>query len=284
MTNPTPRIGPLGETADDVVPFRRTRLYTDHELTIILPAHNEEERLPGTLRALCAFMDRTSVDYRVLVVDDGSSDGTALCGEGVHGRISTLRQPQQRGKGAAVRAGMLHAAGRVLSFTDADLPFDLTALLQGYELIRRGDCDVVYGARNVAGAACHARRRFLRTIASTVFREIVRLLISPDVPDTQCGLKLFRREAAREIFSRATVDGFAFDAEVVLLSRRLRLPFQRVPVTLLNEYASSLSLFRHALPMLADVFRVRTRDWRGRYDWSQGEGGDGQSDHRWAAA
>jgi dolichyl-phosphate beta-glucosyltransferase len=270
--------------AGDVLPFAGTHRDSGHDLTIIVPAHNEQHRLPGTLRAMCAFMDRTNVDYRVLVVDDGSSDATALCSEGLHVRASTLRQPQHCGKGAAVRAGMLHASGQVLAFTDADLPYDLTALLQGYESIRNGCCDVVYGARNIAGAACHAPRRVMRTLATTVFREIMRVLVSREVPDTQCGLKLFRREAAREIFSRTTVDGFAFDAEVVFLARRLRLHFQRVPVTLVNEYSSTLSLSRHALPMLADVLRVRARDWRGRYEWSPRVEGDEQPDRRRMAA
>ena len=101
-------------------------------------------------------------------------------------------------------------------------------------------------------------------LATFAFREVVRRLVSREVTDTQCGLKLFSRRAALEIFARATIDGFAFDAEVVMLTHRLGLPFRRVPVTLINEFASTLSLRRNALPMLLDVMRLRLRDRAGR--------------------
>ena len=103
-------------------------------------------------------------------------------------------------------------------------------------------------------------------MASFVFRQFVRLLVSRRITDTQCGLKLFSREAAGEVFSRAVVNGFAFDAEAIFLSLKLGLTLERVPVKLVNDYASTLSLTRHALPMLLDLLRLRVRDWQGRYD------------------
>ena len=128
----------------------------------------------------------------------------------------------------------------MLAFTDADLPFRLTALRQGYEWIRRGQCEVVFGARDIEGSENLAPRRLWRRLATFAFREVVRRLVSREVTDTQCGLKLFSRRAALEIFGRATIDGFAFDAEVVMLTHRLGLPFRRVPVTLVNEFSSTL--------------------------------------------
>jgi dolichyl-phosphate beta-glucosyltransferase len=240
---------------------------TDHALTVVIPAHNERRRLPRTLASLGEYLDAWGVDYRVLVVDDGSRDGTAECTGGCGDRFATHSLSRQRGKGAAVRAGMLRATGAVVAFTDADLPFDLAAMRAGFDVLRARRCQVVYGARDTKGAAVRARRRLARTIASATFRHIVAQLISREVTDTQCGLKLFRREAAIEVFSRATIDGFAFDTEVVFLSRRMGLPYVRLPVTLVNEYGSTISLARHALPMLYDVLRVRWRNWRGEYDW-----------------
>ena len=122
---------------------------------------------------------------------------------------------------------------------------------------------MVFGARDIEGSENLAPRRLLRRLATFAFREIVRRLVSHEVTDTQCGLKLFSRRAALEIFGRATIDGFAFDAEVVLLTHRLGLPFRRVPVTLVNEFSSTLSLRRNALPMLLDVLRLRLRDRTG---------------------
>jgi dolichyl-phosphate beta-glucosyltransferase len=254
---------------------------SDHDLTIILPAFNEEQRLPWTLSQLAAFLSDWDADWRVLVVDDGSRDRTATLTERFGPRFSTIRLEQQGGKGRAVRTAMLRATGRVAAFTDADLPFDLSALQRGYEWIRGGQCDVVFGARDLAESRHLAPRHFARQIATVVFREVVKCLISRQVTDTQCGLKLFSRRAALEIFSRATIDGFAFDAEVVLLARRLKLSFRRVPVTLINDYASTLSLRRHALPMLMDVLRLRLRSWFGRQQAPpefQYVGWDGQSE------
>jgi len=235
----------------------------DHDLTVIIPAYNEEKRLPWTLSELTAFLDDWGIDYRVLVADDGSTDGTSALTRKLGPRCSTLRILPQGGKGRAVRVAMLRATGRVLCFTDADLPFRLTALRQGYQWICRGDCDVVFGARDVEGAENLAPRRLARRLATFAFREIVRRMVSREVTDTQCGLKLFSRPAALDIFGRATIDGFAFDAEVVLLTHRLGLPFRRVPVTLVNEFASTLSLRRNALPMLLDVLRLRLRERAG---------------------
>jgi dolichyl-phosphate beta-glucosyltransferase len=103
-------------------------------------------------------------------------------------------------------------------------------------------------------------------MATYAFRSIVQWLISSEVPDTQCGLKVFRHRAAREIFLRTSVDGFAFDAEVVFLTQRLGLTYCRIPVVLINEYSSTLSVSRHALPMLLDLLRIRWRAWRGLYE------------------
>ena len=123
---------------------------------------------------------------------------------------------------------------------------------------------MVFGARDIEGAEHLAPRRLARRLATFAFREVVRRMVSREVTDTQCGLKLFSRPAALEIFGRATIDGFAFDAEVVLLTHRLGLPFRRVPVTLVNEFASTLSLRRNALPMLLDVMRLWLRERTGR--------------------
>lgn len=233
---------------------------TDHDLTVIIPAYNEEKRLPWTLAQLGVFLNECGVDYRVMVVDDGSTDQTAELTQDLGPRFSTLLVAPQRGKGRAVRLGMLHATGRVVAFTDADLPFDLTALRQGYDWIRHGQCQVVFGARDIEGAGNLARRRFWRRLTTLAFRQLVHLILPRQVTDTQCGLKLFERRAALEIFGRATIDGFAFDTEVVVLTHRLGLSFRRVPVVLVNESTSTLSLRRNALPMLLDVLRLWARD------------------------
>jgi dolichyl-phosphate beta-glucosyltransferase len=257
----TDRTAPLIRAlTPDSIPVRPI----DHDLTVVIPAHNEEHRLPWTLAELTAFLEVAKSDYRVLVVDDGSSDRTASIAEQFGRRCTTLRLHRQGGKGRAVRSAMLRATGRILAFTDADLPFDLSALQSGYELLDRGECRVVFGARDLTESVSVVPRRLMRHLATHAFRAVVGTLISRQVTDTQCGLKLFERRAALEIFSRATIDGFAFDAEVVLLTHRLGYAFRRIPVKLINDYASTLSVRRNVVPMLTDVVRLWLRSYFGR--------------------
>lgn len=243
---------------------------TDHDLTLVIPAYNEESRLPKTLTDAAVFLDRWGIDYRVIVVDDGSKDNTAKLAEQYGSRFSTIRQPNG-GKGSAVQNGLLAATGRVVAFTDADLPYDLVSLKAAYDIVSQGEADAVFGSLDMDDSANLVERQFLRTLASQVFRGIVTLLVSRQIRDTQCGLKVFSRSAARAIFSRSTIKGFAFDAEAVFLAHCLKLRLQKVPVTLINEYASTISLSRNAIPMLMDVVRVRWRALKGQYDFQSND-------------
>lgn len=236
-----------------------------HDLTLVVPAYNEQNRLPATLRDLQKFLDEWGIDYRVLVADDGSQDRTSELTTEFGYRFSTLSLPRQSGKGAAVRMGVLAAQGNVIAFTDADLPYDLTALKAGFTWIRKGGCDVVFGARDLEESRHDVPRRWSRSLATSVFRTVVSTLVSRQVTDTQCGLKIFSQQAARRIFGMTQINGFAFDAEVVFLTHFLGLPFERVAVTLINEYSSTLSLTRHAWPMFLDVLKLRWRAWQGHY-------------------
>ena len=233
----------------------------DHDFSLVIPAFNEEQRLPWTLAELRRFLDSWEIDYRVLVADDGGTDSTPTLAKGMGPRFSTVSLPQNRGKGAALRNAMLRATGKVVAFTDADLPFELQSLRQAYDLVHNAHCEVVFGARDLAQSTHRARRKLSRTLATWLFREVVKRLVSREITDTQCGLKAFSLRAAREVFSRLTLDGFSFDAEVVFLTQRLGLSFQRIPVNLVREYGSTLSLWRHTMPMLCDIVALW---WRNR--------------------
>src|SRR5579863_3427042 len=227
-----------GETLAQTIPARphfgmsqqsrtaRGLATADHDLTIVVPAYNEENRLPATLDGLAAYLDPWGIDYRVLVVADGSPNRTAELAGRRGPRFSTISQ-ENAGKGAAVRNGILHATGRIVAFTDADLPYDLDSLRTAYHLIAADQCEVVFGARDLEDSTVLAPRRLMRTLAHWVFSQIMKYLVSREVTDTQCGLKIFSRRAAFEIFSRTMINGFAFDAEVVYLAKRLSLPFRR---------------------------------------------------------
>lgn len=256
MTGPTPslaRAPGIGRTPATAAEFG---------LTVVVPAFNEVARLPRALEDLAAWTRHRDFTVEILVVDDGSRDATAVvaaahpCGCGV------IRLVANSGKGAAVRTGMLAGRGAVIAFTDADLPYRLDALEEAYDLIAAGAADVVYGGRDLAGSAEAVSRSASRSLASVCYRRFVSRLVSRDVPDTQCGLKAYGRSAARSVFSRVRTDGFAFDAEAIFVARRLGLVAARVPVVLVNEEGSTVSLRRHAASMVGDVVRARLRHWR----------------------
>ena len=146
-------------------------LESEHDLTVIIPAFNEESRLPWTLAELGRFLDASGIDYRVLVADDGSTDSTATLTDALGPRFATISLDRNRGKGAAVRTAMLQASGSVVAFTDADLPYELSALQAGYQQIRSGETEVVFGARDLEQSTHSARRRFSRTVATWFFRK-----------------------------------------------------------------------------------------------------------------
>lgn len=232
------------------------------DLTVVVPAYNEASRLPHALDGLAAWCACQDMAVEVLVVDDGSRDATARAAAAHPLGCSVVRLTQNAGKGAAVRTGMRLGRGRIVAFTDADLPFDLAALRWACDVIGAGIADVVYGGRDLEGSVESVARSPARSLASRCFRSVTRHLIARDIGDTQCGLKVFRREAAREIFSRVQTDGFAFDAEAILVARRLGCASARVPVRLVSDAGSTVSLRRHAAKMLRDIVAARLRHRR----------------------
>ena len=225
-------------------------------LSVIIPAFNEEARLIPSLEKVVAYLSRQSYSWEVLVADDGSSDGTAtlvnqwaLVHQGV--RIETI---PHRGKGWAVRHGMLAASGEYRFMCDADLAMPIEGL--GAFLERMGEgYDIVIGSRQIADA-----RRFnepaTRHILGRLFNWSVRLLAVGGFQDTQCGFKMFRRRAARDVLALQRLEGWAFDVEVLYLARRLGYSIVEVPVEWHESGDSRLGFFS-PFWMALDLFKVR---------------------------
>jgi hypothetical protein len=223
-------------------------------LTVILPCYNEARRLPATLQAFLAHLSSVPGEVEILVVDDGSTDATVAAAEAAAGgdpRVRVIRTGPNRGKGFAVRVGMLAAAGDRVVFTDADGSY--------------GPDEVDRVARALAGAPvaigtrdpAEAGERLARRVASGVFNGAVRALLGLPFGDTQCGLKGFRRDAARAVFGRARLDGFAFDAEALVLARRLGLAVAEVPVRAQERAGSKVRVLADGPRMLAELWAVR---------------------------
>jgi len=236
-------------------------------LSIIIPAYNEEVRLPRTLELIRAYAAMKNFRVEVLVVDDGSADGTAAAAGSAAdagAAVRLLRNPGNRGKGYSVRHGMLHAAAQVALFTDADLSAPIEETDRLLEALEAGH-DVAIGSRALRRELIAVHQSWMRETAGKIFNLLVRALIGLPFRDTQCGLKLFRREAARAIFSRQRIDGFGFDVEVLYLARKLGYRIAEVPVRWSHVEGTKVRMFADSARMFADLVRIRWMDLQGKY-------------------
>jgi dolichyl-phosphate beta-glucosyltransferase len=234
---------------------------------LIFPCYNEAERLPRTLATYLAALSQWPGEVEVLVVDDGSTDETFAVASAVaarDARVRVIRTRPNRGKGFGVRTGVLAAAGQLIVFTDADGsygPRDVERVVAAL-----AEAPVAIGSR----AAGSATGPLARRLASRQFNRAIQALLRLPFRDTQCGLKGFRRQAALEVFGRARLDGFAFDAEVLVLARRLGLPVTEVGVRAEERDGSKVQLAMDALRMLGDVLTVAHWAATGAYDLPDG--------------
>lgn len=237
-----------------------------HTLSVIVPAYNEAARIGRTLQELCAALPAFAADWEVRVVDDGSVDTTVevvRAASAVNPRV-ILQRESHRGKGAAVRAGMLAARGDFLFLCDADLSMPIAGLPRFIELaIDR--FDIVIGSREGLGATRIGEPKY-RHFMGRLFNTLVRGAAVPGIQDTQCGFKMFTRAAATSVFPLATIDGWAFDIEVLVIARRHGFRIHEMPIEWHHRELSRVSPVPDALRMARDVFRIRARAMRGHYD------------------
>jgi dolichyl-phosphate beta-glucosyltransferase len=228
------------------------------QLSIVIPAYNEEARLPASLEKLAVYAGRTGLEAEVLVVDDGSGDRTVEVARETGRRLGLALEvhplPRNRGKGYAVRTGALLARAPRVLVTDADL----STPIEEWEKLDAAGAAVAIGSRALDESLVKQRQPLYRVAMGKLFNKLVQWLAVPGIRDTQCGFKLFRREAAQAVFSRAEVDRFAYDVEALLLARKLGLGIAEVPVLWFNSPDSRVSLWGGAQAYW-DLFRIRLR-------------------------
>lgn len=242
----------------------------EFRLSVVVPAYRED-RIGDTVHRLRAELAHVADDggLEIVVVDDGSHDATPDLAEGA-GADQVLRQPVNRGKGAAVRAGMLAARGRTVAFTDADLSYSPDQIVGLLEQVETG-WDVVVGSRRHTETTTLVRAGRLREIGGRGINLLTRVVLLGEHRDTQCGLKAFRSDVARLIFSHSHTDGFAFDVEVFHLVERYHLSLAEVPVRVENSTRSTVHVASDALKLVLDLFRIRRWAAVGVYDLQPGE-------------
>ena len=243
-------------------------------LSVVVPAYNEAARLPRTIERVERFL--SGRPHEIVVVDDGSTDGTVeVARDAARGPLVVLRNDGNRGKGYAVRRGMLAARGPRRLMTDADLSTPIEELARLEPCLEAGH-DVAIGSRALAGSRIEVRQPWYRENMGRLFNVCVRALAVPGVRDTQCGFKLFSARAAEAVFAATRLDGFSFDVEALFIARQLGYRIAEVPVVWRNDAATRVGLvggFR-AFP---DLLKIRLNDWRGYYAPGRADVPDGNA-------
>ena len=227
-------------------------------LSVVIPAYNEALRLPQTLETIGAFLKRQSFDFEIVVSDDGSQDKTVAIAEaklaGFPHRVLTT--PRNRGKGNAVRQGMLAATGQYILFTDADLSTPITEVSRFLEHLQT-DCDVAIGSRALPDSQIEVHQNILRETMGKVFNLIAQRWTFKGIRDSQCGFKCFRREAAHKLFGEQKLDGFSFDVEIIYLAQKRGYRVLELPVIWRNSAQSRVQVLSDPLKMFRDVLKIR---------------------------
>jgi glycosyltransferase involved in cell wall biosynthesis len=239
------------------------------DLSIVVPAYNEEHRLPPTLAKLQAFLETQPLRYEIVVVDDGSKDHTIGVTEAAMATIPNLRLVRQmpnRGKGAAVRRGMLEARGQIRVMCDADGSMPPTELPKLLAPIIACKAEIAIGSRYVEGAKTDVKQPFYRVLWSRLCNRVIQKSLVPGVRDTQCGFKAFTAEAARDLFRYARIDGWAFDLEILALARRRGFEIAEVGVEWKDDGRSRVNPLKDMWKVIREALTIRRNLRRGVYE------------------
>lgn len=232
------------------------------ELSIVIPAYNEGDKISRDIRLAAALIAAHTRSGELIIVDDGSDDGTAAIArracDAVACACTVLQLQPNRGKGRALREGILRARGDFILFADAGSSIPWNEALKGLGLLSAG-CDLAHGSRYLPGSNIRARQPLRRRLASKFFRPMMRSLmhIPAQLTDTQCGFKLYRRETAKALYAACKTEGFMFDIEIILRAQQAGYRICEFPVTWHCDYDSRISLWRDALPTLRDLRNIK---------------------------
>jgi dolichyl-phosphate beta-glucosyltransferase len=238
------------------------------DLSIIIPAFNEERRLPRTIDSIGAYLAARPLRAEIIIVDDGSSDATVKLAESYQNKFPGLRvvsNGRNRGKGFSVRHGMLEASGEIALFTDADLSTPIEEADKLLAALRNQDYDIAIGSRAADRTLIELHQPALRELAGIFFNRLVRWIMGIELSDTQCGFKAFRRERARIIFEQQRIEGFGFDPEILFLAKRHGLQVAEIPVRWSHDSGTKVSVVSDGIRMFAELPVIRWNAVRGLY-------------------
>lgn len=225
-------------------------------VSIVIPAWNEAQRIGATLERILQFSQQSPYAIDILVVDDGSTDSTSAVA-GKYEGVSVLTLPENRGKGAAVRAGMKASKGDIVLFSDADLSTPIEEFDNIIPAIAQGEVDVSIGSRALDRSKVQVHQPWYRELMGRCFNVIVQVLVFRGITDTQCGFKAFSRKAVHAVVDDATIDGFSFDVELLFLAKRAGMRIQQTPVVWINDDRSTVNPITDSLRMIVELFKIR---------------------------
>jgi dolichyl-phosphate beta-glucosyltransferase len=236
-------------------------------LSVIIPAYNEEKRLPATLKKINDYLKAQNFEFEIIVVSDGSTDRTCQVVEEMKSKIKNLKlicEKINRGKGYGVKIGMLNAKGKYRLFTDADNSTPISEIEKFWPEFEKG-ADVVIASRDLKGAILDPPQTLFRRFVGEVFKYLRKIIVGLwEIQDTQCGFKCFKGEAAEKIFPKCKIERFAFDPEVLLIAKKMGFKIKEVPVYWKNDLRSKVK-FKSMVKMLIDLFKIRINLLRGKY-------------------
>lgn len=236
------------------------------ELSIIIPAYNEEAVIASTIEDVATYFTTSQIPYEIVVVDDGSTDRTVDVVQEIMARHRTvwLLQSNHLGKGGAVKHGMLKARGLHLLFMDADHSTHIREWGKCAPWLRDGYA-IVIGSRKMRGADIRVRQPLLREAMGKVFTWLTNAVLATGVTDVTCGFKVFQARAAREVFRRQRLEGWGFDAEILFIARRLGYRMKEVPVVWRNDETTKVRLVQDTIRSFTELLQIRLGAWRGWY-------------------
>lgn len=239
---------------------------TPPRVSVVVPAYNEAARIAESISKIEEFLKKMPWSAEVIVVDDGSRDNTSAVVSGMKfPGLRVLRYNPNRGKGFAVRTGVLDALGEYVLFTDADLSAPIDELEKLLNAAQEQNADVVVGSRAVDRSYIEKHQSRGRELGGIVFNLMVQTILGLRIHDTQCGFKLFRRSKAVPVFERMTITGFGFDPELLFLAKRAKLKILELPVRWSHAEGSKIRFMRDSVRMFSDLLRIRWNQIAGRY-------------------
>ncbi len=237
-------------------------------LSVVIPAYNEEKKLPNTLPKIYDYLKKQSYNWEILIVSDGSKDNTAQVVKDLSSQIENLRlidNKENHGKGYVVKQGMLSAKGKYRLFTDADNSTPIEQVEKMWPEFEQG-YEVIIGSRDIEGAKLAVPQPWWRIIIGNAFNLLVQIMAGLwGIPDTQCGFKGFTKQAAEDIFSITRIPRFAFDVEMLVIAKKMKYKIKEIPILWVNDKRSSVK-FKSMVKMAIDLFQIRLNMIKGIYE------------------